>query len=310
MFYLPPRWHFGDRFGCKHQTIGLNLSRHLVGFGSPVTHVRGQEYIWLKLTQGMAAIDWSDPERLKSLEKRYSLPDIVEQRRRFIELAKPLEGESCLDVGCGPAFLVELLKAAVGEKGSVVGVDHSEAMVQAAKVRCPSAKVLQASAEELPFPDGSFDLVTITQVVVYVADPAKALSEVKRVLKLGGRVLILDSIWSQSSWSGADVELQRRILDAYDKHCSHPLLPMRIPELLGRVGLEFADGPHVIPITNIAWDEVGFAKGASATWQFPAAPSGLVFFFWRFVGFPFNPLKFNFQQTNEIGRPRPISSSM
>ncbi|CAJ1387577.1 unnamed protein product [Effrenium voratum] len=225
---------------------------------------KGQEHIWLKLTQGMAAIDWSDPERLKSLEKRYSLPDIVEQRRRFIELAKPLEGESCLDVGCGPAFLVELLKAAVGEKGSVVGVDHSEAMVQAAKVRCPSAKVLQASAEELPFPDGSFDLVTITQVVVYVADPAKALSEVKRVLKLGGRVLILDSIWSQSSWSGADVELQRRILDAYDKHCSHPLLPMRIPELLGRVGLEFADGPHVIPITNIAWDEVGFAKGASA----------------------------------------------
>ena len=60
------------------------------------------------------------------------------------------------------------------------------------------------------------------------------------------------------------MQLQRRILDAFDKHCSHPLLPMRIPELLRRVGLEFSDGPHVIPITNTVWDEVGFAKGGSA----------------------------------------------
>ncbi|CAJ1356406.1 unnamed protein product [Effrenium voratum] len=213
----------------------------------------------------MAAIDWTDLEHLKNLEKDYSLPDIVEQRRRLIQLAKPAEGESCLDVGCGPGFLVEQLKAAVGEKGAVTGVDYSEAMVRAARLRCPAVKLLQASAEELPFPDASFDLVTITQVLVYVPDPGKALSEVKRVLKSGGRVLILDSIWSQSTWSGADLELQRRILDEFDKHCSHPLLPMRIPELLGRVGLEFADGPHVIPITNTAWDGVGIAKSAAGS---------------------------------------------
>lgn len=212
----------------------------------------------------MAAIDWSEPERLKMLEIRYSLPDIVEQRRRFIELAKPFQGESCLDIGCGPAFLVEQLKAAVGEAGTVTGIDHSEGMVQAGSLRCPSAKLLQASAEELPFPDCSFDLVTITQVLVYVSDPTKALSETKRVLKPGGRVLILDSIWSQSSWSGADVQLQRRILDAFDKHCDHPLLPMRIPELMRSVGLKFVEGPHVIPITNTVWDDVGFAKGGSA----------------------------------------------
>lgn len=224
----------------------------------------------------MAAIDWSDPERRKMLEKRYSLPDIVEQRRRFIEIAKPVQGESCLDVGCGPAFLVEQLKAAVGAAGSVTGVDHSEGMVKAGSLRCPSANLLQGSAEELPFPDCSFDLVTITQVLVYVPDPAKALSEAKRVLKPGGRVLILDSIWSQSSWSGADVQLQRRILDEFDKHCSHPLLPMRIPELLRTVGLEFAHDPIVIPITNTIWDDVGFAKGGSANIVKYVTEQGLV----------------------------------
>mmetsp|Transcript_4058 Transcript_4058/g.9952 ORF Transcript_4058/g.9952 Transcript_4058/m.9952 type:complete len:276 (+) Transcript_4058:62-889(+) len=224
----------------------------------------------------MAAIDWSDPERLRMLEKRYSLPDIVEQRRRFIELAKPVPGESCLDIGCGPGFLVEQLQAAVGAAGSVTGIDHSEGMVQVGRLRCPSAKLLQAGAEELPFPECSFDLVSITQVLVYVRDPVKALSEAKRVLKPGGRLLVLDSIWSQSSWSGADVHLQRRILDAFDKHCSHPLVPMRIPELLRTVGLEFAKGPHVIPLTNVVWDDVGFAKGAAANVTKYVTEQGLI----------------------------------
>ena len=112
----------------------------------------------------MAAIDWSDPERLKQLEARYSGRDIVEQRRRFVELARPTEGEHCLDIGCGPAFLVEQLQAAVGATGSVAGVDSSEPMVRAGLVRCPTARLVTGSADELPFPEGSFDLVTITQV--------------------------------------------------------------------------------------------------------------------------------------------------
>lgn len=225
----------------------------------------------------MAATDWSDPERVKLLEARYTNPDIVEQRRRFIELAKPLAGERCLDIGCGPAFLVEQLQAAVGATGSVVGVDHSEAMLQGGRLRCPSATLCQASAEELPFPDCSFDLVTITQVLVYVSDPTKALSEAKRVLKLGGRVLVLDSIWSQSSWSGADIQRQRRILDEFDKHCAHPLLPMRIPQMLRAAGLQFAARQqHVIPITNVAWDDQGFGKGAASNITKYVTEQGLI----------------------------------
>eukprot|EP00931_Biecheleriopsis_adriatica_P084961 TRINITY_DN59088_c0_g1_i1.p1 TRINITY_DN59088_c0_g1~~TRINITY_DN59088_c0_g1_i1.p1 ORF type:complete len:215 (-),score=22.72 TRINITY_DN59088_c0_g1_i1:33-644(-) len=137
-------------------------------------------------------------------------------------------------------------------------------MVEAGRSRCPSATLYKASAEEFPFSDSSFDLVTITQVLVYVPDPAKALNEASRVLKSGGRLLILDSVWSQSSWSGTDLQLQHRILVEFDKHCTHPLLPMRIPELLRSVGLQFAGGPHAIPITNIVWDDAGFGKGAAA----------------------------------------------
>ena len=210
------------------------------------------------------------------LESRYGGRDLVEQRRRFIELARPVNGESCLDIGCGPAFFVEQLYAAVGDRGSVAGVDISEPMVQAGSLRCPSAQLLQASAEKLPFPDASFDLVTITQVLVYVTHPVKAVSEAMRVLKPGGRVLVLDSIWSQSSWSGADVKLQRRILDEWDNHCAHPLLPMRIPQLLRDAGLQVTQEPRVIPITNTEFDDKGFGKGAATMAADYVVAQGLV----------------------------------
>ena len=72
------------------------------------------------------------------------------------------------------------------------------------------------------------------------------------------------------------MQLQRRILDEFDKHCPHPLLPMRIPHLLRAAGLDCSAAPEVIAITNTEWDEAGFGKGAASNAVKYVTEQGLV----------------------------------
>ncbi len=104
----------------------------------------------------------------------------------------PLE---VLDAGCGPAVLTRLL---LGLGHSVTAIDVSEAMLELARTSVePGSKVNfhQASAEELPFEDESFDLVINRYVVWTLPDPVRAIREWRRVLKPGGRVCIIDGNW-------------------------------------------------------------------------------------------------------------------
>ncbi|MGN6664165.1 MAG: class I SAM-dependent methyltransferase [Solirubrobacterales bacterium] len=69
------------------------------------------------------------------------------------------------------------------------------------------ARVVRAPAEQLPFADGAFDAVVSTLVLCTVSDPARAISEVTRVLKPGGRLLFCEHVGAESGWRRA---LQRR----------------------------------------------------------------------------------------------------
>lgn len=105
----------------------------------------------------------------------------------------PLQpGRSALDVGCGPGALTEVLAARLGA-ASVVGVDPSEPFVAAIRERLPDITVVQASAEALPFEDGSFD-VTVAQLVVhFMTDPAAGAAELLRVTRPGGTIAL--NVW-------------------------------------------------------------------------------------------------------------------
>lgn len=103
--------------------------------------------------------------------------------------ALSLEGhEDVLDVGCGPgAFLGRL--AVSGHHGRLMGLDFSAGMVAQAQAQFPGVHFQQGDAQHVPFPDGSFDLVTARHMLYHVADPAQAVREIHRVLKPGGRFL-------------------------------------------------------------------------------------------------------------------------
>ena len=104
-----------------------------------------------------------------------------------------------LDVGCGPGALTTELVTRLGP-ASVTAVDTSEQFVSAARERLPGVKVERASAERLPFPDGSFDAVMAQLVVHFMADPVAGLSEMARVTRSQG--VVAACVWDHSGGRG------------------------------------------------------------------------------------------------------------
>jgi ubiquinone/menaquinone biosynthesis C-methylase UbiE len=114
-------------------------------------------------------------------------PPDVALRRRFA-LANVRSGERVLDLGCGAGDLTGDLAAA----GAVTtGVDVAEAALRRARARHPGLEFLLAPIDgPLPLPDQSFDVVWASEVIEHVADTARWLSEVRRVLVASGRLVV------------------------------------------------------------------------------------------------------------------------
>jgi SAM-dependent methyltransferase len=124
-------------------------------------------------------------------------PVVSPARRKLLDLAAPAHGEDVLDVGCGTGTLAIAIHRMVSP-GRVHGIDASHEMIEFAKKK--AAKVgadidlRVALIEALPFPDGSFDLVTSSLMLHHLPDDLKrtGLAEIRRVLKPGGRFLAMD----------------------------------------------------------------------------------------------------------------------
>jgi len=109
------------------------------------------------------------------------------------------EGEAVLDVGCGAGVDTLIAAIMVGSKGRVVGVDFIPEMLDRArknlkKTSLHNVMFQEASAEDLPFPDVTFDVVISNGVFNLIADKLKALKEIFRVLKPLGRVMLADQV--------------------------------------------------------------------------------------------------------------------
>jgi len=112
-------------------------------------------------------------------------------KRKLLQLAQPKTGERALDLCCGTGDVAFSL-ARLGAR--VTGADFSFPMLQAAERRPFTARpeLIRADALNLPFSDASFDLVTISYGLRNLAGVENGLKEMHRVLKTGGRALILD----------------------------------------------------------------------------------------------------------------------
>jgi arsenite methyltransferase len=206
-----------------------------------------------------------DEATSRRIEATYTTPDVVEQRHAVREALALRPGEQVLDIGSGPGFLATEMAAEVGPDGHVAGVEPSASMRDLARHRQAlpgSAPVnFQAGhATALPYPDGRFDAVTSTQVYEYVADVPAALAEAYRVLRPGGRLLILDTDWDSIVCRCADRIRMRRILDAWDEHLADPHLPQRLAGLLADAGFTVTHRA-VVPLLNTAYRPDTYGAG-------------------------------------------------
>ncbi|HKY32160.1 MAG TPA: bifunctional demethylmenaquinone methyltransferase/2-methoxy-6-polyprenyl-1,4-benzoquinol methylase UbiE [Candidatus Polarisedimenticolia bacterium] len=109
-------------------------------------------------------------------------------RRRACDLLRPLSGEAAADLCCGTGDLTLELES---RGASAVGVDFSREMLGLAAAK-GAARLAEADCLRLPFPDRTFDLVTVAFGVRNLADLETGLREILRVLKPGGRAGILE----------------------------------------------------------------------------------------------------------------------
>jgi len=113
-------------------------------------------------------------------------------RERAADLAALERGARALDVATGTGDLAIELARRVGPAGEVVGSDFSEGMLEHARGKSTAVRWEQANALALPYPDGGFDAATVGFGARNFSDLERGLAEMTRVVRPGGRVVVLE----------------------------------------------------------------------------------------------------------------------
>jgi SAM-dependent methyltransferase len=136
------------------------------------------------------------PQSLGERYEQWLVPTIFQPwAADLVARAAPQPGERILDVACGTGVVAREALRMVGPGASVTGVDLNAGMLAVARARDRDGAIAwhEGSVQALPFPDGAFTLVLCQQGLQYFPDRAAALSEMRRVLVPGGRIVL--SVW-------------------------------------------------------------------------------------------------------------------
>jgi ubiquinone/menaquinone biosynthesis C-methylase UbiE len=136
---------------------------------------------------------------------------------RMLAMAAIREGERVIDVACGTGLVTFRAAASTGPRGSVVATDISDVMADrvnalAAERKMPYVTAERSDAEEIGQGDATFDVALCALGLMYVADPLRALEQMRRVLRPGGRLAV--AVWGQRSrcaWAEIFPIVERRV---------------------------------------------------------------------------------------------------
>ena len=148
--------------------------------------------------------------------------------------------------------------------GYVLGVDNSAEMLKGGRERCktfPQIELKQAEADTLPVEDNSFDVVTCTQVLLYVTNLSAVLAELYRVLKPSGRIAIIETDWRGVVVNSDNDALSRRVFAAFAEAVPNPNLPPQLSPLLREQGFNVLR-VEPIPIINTNMTPANFSASA------------------------------------------------
>ncbi len=144
-----------------------------------------------------------DPHKIRSMfasiSARYDRTNTVLSggvhhlwRRKAVRAAAVRTGDSVLDCATGTGDLAIAFQRAVGSGGRVVGTDFVPEMLEVARTKSSEVTFEVADVTKLPYPDATFDVSSISFGIRNVNDPRKGIAELARVVKPGGRVIVLE----------------------------------------------------------------------------------------------------------------------
>lgn len=133
----------------------------------------------------MQSADYAD--FVKSIQQNEGWTRILESFARFVN---PTEGAIMADLGTGAGTLVNMLREEY--KAQAFGIDYNPMLLNVGRDLYPQQTAVQGNAYHLPLANASLDMLTATNVLYLLNEPSKALREIQRVLKIGGRVVLLN----------------------------------------------------------------------------------------------------------------------
>ena len=147
--------------------------------------------------------------------------------RRYLNQTVPVARETAaikprervLDLACGTGELLRRIVQHTSD-ADLTGVDIAPGMVERARAKLAGvsdAKIEQADAHDLPFRDGSFDVVVCANTFHYFTHPTSVLGEVRRVLRPDGRFVVLD--WCRDYWTCRVMDAVLRVFDPAHQNC-------------------------------------------------------------------------------------------
>ena len=150
-----------------------------------------------------------------------------------LRMVSPRYGETALDVGSGTGHFC----FALADRGmQVTGIDASLEMVRAAQAAGKSVRYRHGRAESLPFSDNQFDVVLSVAAMAFIASPQRAIGEMVRVLKPGGR-LVVGALNPDSAFGRAYLS-ESQVSETPFRH-AHMLSPADLITMLGEYGRVF-----------------------------------------------------------------------
>src|SRR5215212_6090469 len=177
-------------------------------------------------------------------------------RERAADLAALRPGGRALDVACGTGDLAIELARRVGPSGTVVGSDFSEAMLERARAKSAAVRWEWANALQLPYADGEFDAATVGFGARNFSDLEGGLREMARVVRPGGRVVVLEITTPQrpplstffSIWFDRAVPALGRLAGDPD---AYAYLPSSVKRFPGPAAL--AGKMHAAGMDDVRW---------------------------------------------------------
>jgi ubiquinone/menaquinone biosynthesis C-methylase UbiE len=187
--------------------------------------------------------------------------DMVVRRSAVLEALRLHSGERVLEVGCGGGFYAYEAAQCVGRTGRVCAVDLSADQIAAAQARCAElewAECRVGDAAKLPYGNEEFTALYGVQVFEYVVKLDDALREICRVLRPGGRVVILATNWSSVVWHSEQPERMEQVLSAWTAHAPYPDLPAILLARLRQSGMTpIRQAP--VPVLNTSYHANSFS---------------------------------------------------